>query len=144
MWNSYAIGEIVLKAPSDWKADEIDGMVEMVPIGGEGALHISFLTRSRDSKPDLDEARLLVHSFAMKTNLSNAGAIGVIAEQSVVNAFGEFRAEEESDEIPACWVVSAIIWNDLALQVSFCADQLDRDMLRTIKQVIGSIERRGQ
>ena len=132
---------IDLDIPESWEVRSKPELTEIVPPSAAGALHMTFLRRRMPTAPSNHDASLLVENLAQNAELKRAGPIRaamVNAQQS--KAVGRFVPTALSADTPRLWLVGALVWQEGAVQVTYCTDSEDADW-REAMRIVDTIRR---
>lgn len=141
MITKYSFGGFKFAVPSSWRVGEIDGAVEVVDAEGEGALHLSLITRTKTDSLSETDAQLLVDSFAYSNGLVPDGLISSTIQATEARAVGQFRPIQPTVETPLHWLVGCVVWPNRAVRASYCTDSVNEEKLNEATAIIESIQR---
>lgn len=127
---------VVIEIPDGWTLNEPGDLIELVPPGGDGALHISILERERTDPPSDQEARELVEWFR-----DRRGGEGKIDAEVDKNGASLARTAFEvvTDGESVGWTVVAKVWSSLAVLASYCFAAARKGVADGVETILESI-----
>ena len=142
MLTEFSLGDVAFDAPNNWSVSEFDGTLELVQDEANGAMHFSFLKRSRSGPTQDSEARLLMGNFASNNGRVPDTEIATGLNSSEARAAGLFHPRAPNPETPLHWLLATVVWQDKVVRVSYCTDVMTEDSVIRVSGIIGSIRRR--
>jgi hypothetical protein len=125
-----------LALPDEWVLSELDDLVEIVPPGANGPLHISFMRRVRPGLVAEREAARLVLAVADGLGVSNAE----VQELDLGNhRFARTEVAAGERHRPLFWDVAAHVWEQHALVASYSHDGTRLETRLAALEILGSI-----
>lgn len=141
MLSKYSLGDVEFDVPSSWSVTETGDAIEILDAQAQGALHLSFLKRTRTDAPGESDARLLVENFALNNGLVPEGPVSSTTQELEARAIGQFHPSTPTSESPMHWFLASVIWPDKAVRASYCTDSLSGESLKLATRVIESVRR---
>lgn len=116
-------GQFSLQLPMDWEVSELDESIEIVPMNGEAAIHISVFKKTSSGIPSMKEAAILVDNFAQKNGLKKITILSTSKTKYCCNLLEQLSGNGKSSQ-PLYWVVKGVVGLSKGILGTLCIDEL--------------------
>jgi len=141
MLKKYSLGSIEFEVPASWRVSDFGSSIEIVDDQACGALHLSFLKRTKADNPKGLDAKLLIENFALNNNLVSENSVATSEEIWEAKAIGSFSPDKPTDQMPKHWLLGCVVWSDKAVRASYCTDSRG-EHIKVAATIIDSIGRK--
>ena len=124
-----------LNLPSEWEVSVEGNRAEVIPPGGESAVHISVFWRSNDSVPRAGEATEFVREFAELLMVTTEPEAERMRAGQRVSRLLNGRSKGG----PSTWDIEAQMWPDRAFVCTYVREVADSPMLGQVHEMWASI-----
>lgn len=132
-------GEFFIPIPATWQAEEVGGVLELLPPTLDGAAHFSLLKRTRLDPPTSGDAIELVENFALHQGLKVIGKIDTREARDQARAEALLQTAVASTG-PTYWKVLVVVSKDAALRGSYCCDDVKSAAFEAGQALLANVE----
>jgi len=118
-------GQFSMNVPDDWMVRQLEGSTEVVPRGGNVAVHVSTLKKTDPAPATARGARQLFDYFLVKNELSadeSQVVVGRVPLGWACQAYCQRRSGQSN-----AWFVRVIVTGERGIFASVCANNADAD-----------------
>ncbi len=133
-------GRFSIPVPPSWQVSEQDGILQLVPLSSDGAVHFSLLKRSVPGLPTAADAQALIDNFALNQHLKVVGRIDFENCPGGVRAIASLESVPPDPAQPTHWQLLLLILEKVGLKGTLCADDTSSASFATARRILQQVD----